>query len=411
MGRNSRSTVKPIGGLRTVFCDEAGFTGNNLLDRNQEVFAFVGVALSHGEAENIVQRTIRDFRLQGTELKGSHLLKTENGRRAITAVIRQCARNARVVCHLKKYALACKFFEYIFEPALADQNSIFYASGFHAFISTLLFLHLRVRNASAEATFEDFAKFMREGDKRALQRIFPGDDVIVDYASNPLQAIGLFAMLNRRAIIEELDAIRGDGSTPNWVLDLTTTSLSSVLCYWGERYEQLDVYCDRSKPIEAEADFLKHMVGRKDRTRFRIFGKERQLTYNLLRLPEMADSRKYPGIQIADVIASAVAGAFQNRWKEQPDNGEREWMKLARQSLLDDNIWPDLDNVDLRLPTPFVNSSLLLELAERSLKRQDLFDGIPEFIEAMHRIYPKFLADIRRDTPNLLPATLGRVGR
>lgn len=156
----------------TVFCDEAGFTGNNLLDASQEVFAFAGVALTHEEAKGIVERTIADFRFQGRELKGRRLIRTESGRRAIGAVIKQCARNTRVVFHLKKYALACKFFEYIFEPALAEQNSIYYASGFHSFISTLLFLHLQVRKASAETIFEEFSRFMREGDQAALDNSF-----------------------------------------------------------------------------------------------------------------------------------------------------------------------------------------------------------------------------------------------
>ena len=389
------------GGRTAVFCDEAGFTGNNLLDGNQEVFAFAGVALSEDEAKGIVERTITDFRLQGKELKGSHLLKTEVGRKAISAVIKECAGRTRVVCHLKKYALACKFFEYIFEPALADQNSIFYASGFHSFISTLLFLHLRVRDASAESIFEEFSKFMREGDEAALVRLFPPAGRAVNYASNPLAAVSLFAMLNRSKIVEELEALRGDGLTPNWVLDLTTTSLSSVLCHWGEQFDELDVFCDRSRPIEAEADFLKCMIGRSDHTKFRLFGKERKLTYNLARLPQMVDSRAYPGVQIADVFASAVAISFQNSWRGRVDNNQREWMELAQQSFLDDNIWPDLDNIDLRQKWPFINSMLLLELTERLLRKQDLFRGIPEFIASANRAYPRYAAEIRPEIRSL----------
>lgn len=393
-----------IGHTGTVFCDEAGFTGNNLLDREQEVFAFAGVAVTHDEARHIVDRTINDFGLQGKELKGSRMLKSENGRRAITAVIKECAPNARVVCHLKKFALACKFFEYIFEPALADQSSIFYGSGFNLFISNLLFLHLRVRDASAETIFEEFSKFIRDGDQQALRKLFPSKGLLVDYTADPMQAISIFAMLNRRPIVEEVEAIRGDESTPNWVLDLTTTSLFSVLCDWDEHFEQLEVYCDRSKPIEGQADFFKHMIGRRDRCRLRMFGKERQLTFNLVRPLKMVNSGECPGVQIADVVASALARSFQSSWRHQLDDTEREWAKLARQSFLDDNIWPDFDNVDLQRRIPFVNSLLLTEITERCLKKEDLFEGIPEFIAAAHETYPRFLAnlpqrDISPDAP------------
>jgi len=76
------------------------------------------------------------------------MLKTEQGRRAVTAVLVSCAEHTRLVSHLKKFALACKFFEYIFEPALAEQNSIFYNIGFHLYIGNLLFMIWRAQDTS-----------------------------------------------------------------------------------------------------------------------------------------------------------------------------------------------------------------------------------------------------------------------
>jgi hypothetical protein len=96
------------------------------------------------------------------------------------------------------------------------------------------------------------------------------------------------------------------------------------------------------------------------------------------------------------VIASALARAFQNSWRHQLDETEKRWVKLARNSFLDDNIWPDFDNVDLRRRLPFVNSLILTELTERCLKKGNLFDGIPDFIAAAHESYPRFLAEIHQ---------------
>src|ERR1700730_7019548 len=127
------------GGIGTIFCDEAGFTGNNLLDKEQQAFVYVGLAMPADRAQELVMATIKDLRLQGTELKGARLLKTDAGRVAITRILNSCVPDARWVVHHKTYALACKMFEYIFEPPLANQNSIYYAAGFHRFISSLLF--------------------------------------------------------------------------------------------------------------------------------------------------------------------------------------------------------------------------------------------------------------------------------
>jgi len=363
------------------------------LDAAQEVFVFASVAMEEERAKEMVERVIRDFKPQGAELKGSRLLKTENGRRAITSVIRSCTPFARLVSHLKRFALACKFFEYIFEPALAKQSSLFYGSGFHLYVSNFLFAMLRTRDASAETIFEEFSKFMRDGSQSALEKLFPPKGLVVDYTSDPIAAISVFAMINRGVIQEELGSIRGDGSTPHWILDLTTTSLFSVLSYWGEVYDELDVRCDKSKPIEAELDILKVMVRRRDHVRLQMFGKDRQYTFNLIGLPKLVDSTQHPGIQVADVLASAAARAFQQRYWGKADRVEDEWLERCSGCLLEDNVWPDLDQIDLRRRKAFVNAAVLIGLTERCLKKQNLFEGIPEIMAVAYKAFPRFLRD------------------
>ena len=61
--------------------------------------------------------------------------------------------------------------------------------------------------------------------------------------------------------------------------------------------------------------------------------------------------------------------------------------------MLDDNIWPDLDQMDLRRRSGFVNCAILHELTERCIKKQDLFRGMPEFIAAAHQIFPRYLRE------------------
>jgi hypothetical protein len=385
------SSIQRLGGTGVVFCDEAGFTGNNLLDREQEVFVFAGAAIGEDRAREIVERIVCDFRLNGAELKGSRLMKTNCDRRAVTALLKSCAEQVRLVSHLKKFALACKFFEQIFEPPLAEQNSIFYGCGFHSFISNLLFLEFRAKTAPAEAIFEDFYEFMTQGKMEALERIFPQPGLVVDCTSNPLAAISLFAMINRSTIQAELDIPRPDGSPHRWVLDLTTTSLFSVLRHWGEMYDEIDVFCDKSKPLEAEIDFLRVMVGRRDHLRMQMFGKDTQFTFNLVREPAFVDSAQYPGVQIADVFASSVARAWQQQYWGQASADEKEWLGITKECHLDDNVWPDLDAIDLRTRAGFVNASVLHELTERCVRKENLFRGMPEFIAAANATFPEFL--------------------
>ena len=246
-----------------IFCDEAGFTGNKLRDAEQDVFAYASVAIHPDAAHELVERTRKDFRLQGKELKGSALLKHDHGKRAIAQILTECEGMYKVVAHLKPYALTSKLFEYIFEPAVSDFNSFLYDIGFNRFVATLLFLHLRVQDKPAEELLDHFITFAHRGDVAALEAIFPAGNV-QSYSESPLKAIGLFAMLHKDEITAEILGAREPG-VPNWILDLTTTSLFHLLAAWGEQYDELEVICDESKPIRGDIQVFDAMVGRTEK--------------------------------------------------------------------------------------------------------------------------------------------------
>jgi hypothetical protein len=156
----------PPGPPQPVFCDESGMTGNDLLDRNQGFCTYAGVAVTGERAEEVVRKLLRDYKMQGNELKGKNLVRAGLGRRAIRSLIREVGSETHLVIHHKKYALACKFFEYIFEPVLAKQNSIYYEVGFHGFIANLIYFWTEARQESAVQLLTDFAAYMRSLEPR-----------------------------------------------------------------------------------------------------------------------------------------------------------------------------------------------------------------------------------------------------
>ncbi len=374
-----------------IFCDEAGFTGNNLLDAEQDIFAYATIAIEPNAASERVARTIHDFRLQGKELKGKRLVRSGMGQRAITRLLNESRGEFSTLAHLKPYALAGKLFEYIFEPPLANQNSLFYQIEFHKFISTLLFLHFKVRDTPAEKLLQDFATFARDGDERALAAIFP-PAMVVDYQANPLHAISLFAMLHRKTISSEISNFAEPG-VPNWILDLTTTSFYGLMCAWGQKFDVLRVTCDDSKPLESAVSFLNVMVGRTEQVVINAFGKRQPYFFNLERPILLASSHEHAGLQLADVISAATATVLRNKYRGVANQEEVEkWEPIIWESLADNNIWPDYELLDWENPKCFVNTAILLELTERSLHGTNLFEGIPEFTLAALQGHQDFLA-------------------
>ena len=96
-----------------IYFDESGFTGNNLIHPHQEFFSYASVATDDEEAKDFVEYLVRKYNIQNGELKGTNLVKFNKGRKAIDVILKQFQNRIKVSISNKKYALACKFFEYV----------------------------------------------------------------------------------------------------------------------------------------------------------------------------------------------------------------------------------------------------------------------------------------------------------
>src|ERR1035437_2023943 len=136
----------------TIYCDESGYTGADLLEVNQPYFVFSGVVLSE---QNIldIERTIRSNYLVQGEIKGRNIIQSKKGQDTILKVFNEYSENCKVVFHEKKYALAAKIFEYAIEPNLIS-NQLAYETGFHKYISTGLYAYFVNSKYDAENIFD-----------------------------------------------------------------------------------------------------------------------------------------------------------------------------------------------------------------------------------------------------------------
>lgn len=372
--------------IQEIYCDESGSTGNNLLHQAQPFFSYASVAISNDEAKEIVSKIIRDYGVQGGELKGKNLIKYSKGRRAITYILENYHDKIQVSVFHKKYNLACKFFEYIFEPTISENNLAFYSIGFNRFIANLLHLHFEQKAKYAEEIFEDFEKLMRTLDDTALTHIFSA--LSFPNISPVLELIKTFCVHHRATILEELDGLKGTGAG-KWILDLTDTALFTQLGSWGEKHEQLEVFCDRAKPLEANKDMFNVMINRKDKIYNEFINKEQPITFNLASEIKLVDSVDYPGIQLADVAAGAAAFMFQNPREDH----SQEWLRFATKIVHPLSILPELDTVDLTTFEAQRNFLLLQELVTRSENGTPLLEDIGEFVKTISiglRHYPLF---------------------
>ncbi|NPE50258.1 DUF3800 domain-containing protein [Dickeya dadantii] len=355
--------------------DESGFTGNNLLHKQQKIFCYASLECAHEEAEIFTSHIIKKYKIQNGEIKGSKLLKGVRGKRAVDEIINNFKGRFKVSVSDKKYALAGKFFEYIFEPAISSVNSIFYKINFHRFISNILHLEFFVRGKMAEEIFEDFESLMRTGNFDDLKFLFSASRS--SGISPILERICDFAILNKESVIEELDGYIGEGSG-KWVLDLTNTALYSLLAAWGKEYDQLTAYCDQSKPLSEDQDIFNAMINREDKKFTHIAGIESPLTFNLKEPLNLVDSKVVHGVQLADAIAAAFAYACD---RDNQDEYAIKWRGMIEEATIFGSVYHDYDYLDLSKLEVQRNALLLEELVERSRNGISLTEGIGNYIQ------------------------------
>jgi len=232
--------------IQEIYCDESGFTGNDLLDQGSTFFAYATVAINHEEATEYVNNVIQKYQLQGGELKGRNLLKSPKGNKVIAEILRTFKNRIKVGVYHKKFNLACKFYEYIFEPPLSEKSSLFYKIKFHRFISNILYVDFVCRREEAEKIFSDFQKLMRSLEDKEPNYLFSSSETP---DMSPLDDIKTFCIHHRDTINQELNSLR-ETDIGKWILDLSTSALFSILCDWGKEFNQLKVFCDVSKPLK-----------------------------------------------------------------------------------------------------------------------------------------------------------------
>ena len=104
---------------KTIYFDEAGATGNHMLDPQQPFFVYASLGLEEEEEACDIHSEMRDrFRIQGPELKGNSPTKRPQGREAILWLWDKAGTRSKIAVAEKMFALAGKLSRAIGQPDL-----------------------------------------------------------------------------------------------------------------------------------------------------------------------------------------------------------------------------------------------------------------------------------------------------
>ena len=359
--------------MRTIYCDESGYTGNRLLDDQQPYFAFSAVRIAPEESSQYVNEVCSRFNVQSQELKFGRLRRTNRGQEAIKKVITDLSSQTLVAVFDKKYALAGKMFEYLIEPAVSDISRFLYDINFHKFVASGLYAQMVCAKGSAEEAFSRFQQALCDRTESSVIAVTDAFDSLA--VETFVDKVLTFVTCNRKYISDEVVSEFTDPSN-RWMLELSQTSLQCLLASHGEDMHPLEVFYDPSKPLSDHVPYFDVMIGRTEQRHVEFAGQRHQLIFNLSRSIEPAESTATPGIQLADIFAGISAYALTNRDNELSSF----WYEASEGFVSENSVLPDLERYAPTNQEGIVNHYIFEELLRCALSGENYSESLPEFI-------------------------------
>ncbi len=351
-----------------IYFDESGFTGTNLLNQDQTVFTYAAVGLDNQNANELINIIRTNYPTQAQELKFKNYVKSTKCDEFCLFVINLIKNYSGVVVFDKKFALCAKFFEYMFEPVIANVNLFFYAANFHLYMTYKIYDLLgNINQITLLTDFENVMKHDKKDEKfnKFLKAIKPDSAILRKSKRTFEEKVYTFISLNKSIIQEELQSLSGDTPTYKYILDLTTTAFLNLCGFMSEKFGEVEPVYDDSKMMDAHKNIFDGFVGRE--IEFQVPSFDRKFKVHITKELVSANSKLEPAIQLADLLAGITSYAYSNANQVIIDS-------LIENGLIASAIIPRTIEMDIINLFPNEYEEILNILVKRSVANKQLFD-------------------------------------
>lgn len=287
-----------------VYFDEAGNTGDNLLDIDQPIY----VLSSNDYLDEEIQKILLPLKIvKGNELHFKKLKKHEKYKKAIIDVFNhELITSERIKYSYadKKFCLVCNIVDKIIEPMLYEGGFNMYKKGLNLAYANALYMagkHIIDKELFSRFLF-DFQSLIRDKNNSNIESFYRTVDEILSIENEAVKDIFLFIALSRPKISDFIDTY------DKYCLDLSISTFALLSSWWGEQLnKKFEVIHDNSKQIEHWKEYIKFMSN--DKIRETEIGYDyRKSTYPLtIKSLNLVDSKFHKQVQFADIVSSAIS--------------------------------------------------------------------------------------------------------
>ncbi|WCO03555.1 DUF3800 domain-containing protein [Psychroserpens ponticola] len=292
----------------TIYFDEAGNTGQDLLNQQQKVFSLASVQFNQEQQDELSK--IFD---NGGEIHFKKLKNSSTGRKQIIDFINHeliCEQNIiSSTCH-KKFATVAQIVDQLIEPVFYDNGIDLYIDGRNLIYTNYLFYlgELVWDKTSFNKVLESFIKMMRQKDDDSINAFY---SIVNDFSESidvEFKETFINPIIESREQIEQILE-----SVTKFTLDVTLSSFLNLCDLWHKKHNaKINIVFDNSKQIEFYKEFIEFMKQMNVKTQEVGYGNRKMVFPTQIDTLTLKDSSTELSLQFADLVASTITFMYSN---------------------------------------------------------------------------------------------------
>ncbi|WP_374371629.1 DUF3800 domain-containing protein [Dongia sp.] len=314
---------------KTLYFDESGFTGSNLLDPNQPIFVISSTSIDSESSEKMLRTSFPNY--QAAEFKFANIWRSGSKRRLIDLAGQLKEYEDQIFTWMidKRFAVLTKVVDFLIEPLLTDSGYDFYADGFAWKYSN--HIHVGLTYFAPPELYETllnaYQTFSRNPTPKALQDLQSMLGIMATSVNDDVKPF--FEQMHLGALLFEkfhsLDAFKGSN-------ELHFTSMLASVAFWRQRHpEDFEIVHDASANFFRQKEVWEQVTNSDVEPYLHPLGDGTSVQFPL-RVTQTTpiNSENSYAIQLCDVLAGLAARHFDKSISAQ----DRELINAVLQSGL-----------------------------------------------------------------------------
>ncbi len=326
--------------MNSIYFDESGNTGADLLNTEQPVFVLSSVLINNLESIRICNKHLST---EAQELHFTNLKKYKKYHGGVIGLLKDdffSTSNVKIFSIHKRYMIVAKYLDLLLEPMLHRDGIDFLDGGMNIAHSNLHFMYLPVL-CGHEATnvfYRSFLNMFRDRTIKSINIFYNSIEKLKENCKEE-EFISELEILS----LSQADTKENLSQTYTSELDPIIPSFTTLCHLWNNQInDKFRIVHDESKPLKKDKESIKILMNNNiTKVNIGYGAKKFELPLKVDSF-EFGDSKKIKQLQIADIFAGSyflwLRGKCNGKYK---DNF---WNKLNetfnKNSMMVGTIWP-----------------------------------------------------------------------